>query len=149
MDNTASASARADGRPVGTGDIVSAGSAAAVVAVAVNVALAIGIVSVLHGADGYDPLAVPAVIVTTLVAIAGSAVLLALLRRWTARPIRLFRVLVVVGTLISLGGPLSLLQEPKQYPQATPSVVAWTALLHLTTAAVVLVVLPRVLRGGR
>jgi peptidoglycan/LPS O-acetylase OafA/YrhL len=83
-------------------------------------------VAVLDIADGYDPLTLTSVTVTTVLAVAASGVLLAVLRRRTRRPQTVFRVLVTVGALASLGGPLSLLGSD-QYPQATGPVVAWTA----------------------
>jgi peptidoglycan/LPS O-acetylase OafA/YrhL len=114
----------------------------ALVALVVNLAIAAAVVAVLDVDDGYDPLALRAVAITTVLAVAVSGVLLAVLRRFARRPLRAFRVLVVVGALASLGGPLSLLGSD-QYPQATGPVVACTAVLHLTTAAAVLLILAR------
>jgi len=106
-------------------------------ALAANLAIAATVVAVLEVGDGYDPLDLRAVAVTTVLAVAVSGVLLAVLRRVTPRALAIFRALVVVGALASLMGPLSLLGSD-QYPQATGAVVAWTAALHLTTAAAVL-----------
>ena len=119
----------------------------AVVALVVNVVVAATGVAVLDIADGYDPLTLTSVTVTTVLAVTASGVLLAVLRRSTRRPQTVFRVLVTVGALASLGGPLSLLGSD-QYPQATGQVVAWTAALHLTTAAAVLAILAT-RAGGR
>jgi len=113
----------------------------AAVALVVNVVLAATGVAALDIANGYDPLALPAVATTTVLAVAASGLLLAGLRRFTRRALVVFRSLVILGALASLGGPLSLLSSD-QFPQATGPVVAWTAALHLTTAAVVLAVLP-------
>jgi len=114
----------------------------ALVALVVNLAIAATAVAVLDVADGYDPLALRAVAVTTVLAVAASALLLAVLRRFTRNWSTVFGVLVVVGALASLGGPLSLM-DSDQYPQATGAVVAATAVLHLTTATAVLGVLAR------
>jgi peptidoglycan/LPS O-acetylase OafA/YrhL len=120
--------------------LIRATAVTAVVALVVNVVLAATGVAVLDIGDGYDPLALTSVTVTTVLAVTASGVLLAVLQRRTSRPQMVFRVLVTVGALASLGGPLSLLGSD-QYPQATGPVVAWTAMLHLTTAAAVLAIL--------
>jgi len=135
--DTTSPDAVADRRGV---PLARAAAEAALAALVINLVIAATVVAVLDVADGYDPLALRAVALTTVLAVAAAAVLLAVLRRLTRRWLTVFRVVVVLGALASLGGPLSLL-ESDQYPQATGTVVAWTAVLHLTTAAAVLGIL--------
>ena len=127
--------------------IASSAVITAAIALPVNLALAIGSAGVLDIPDGYDPLAVPSVVAATLAGVVAAAFLLAVLQHRARRPRRTFGFLVAVGAVLSLGGPLSLLLESTPYPQATAGVVALTALLHLTTAAAVLVLLPRHLRS--
>jgi hypothetical protein len=135
--STTSPDFTADGRRV---PLVRATAETALVALVVNLTIAATVVAVLDVADGYEPLSLVPVAVTTVLAVVASAVLLAVLLRFTRRAITIFRVIVVVGALASLMGPLSLLSSD-QFPQATGAVVAWTAVLHLTTAATVLVLL--------
>jgi drug/metabolite transporter (DMT)-like permease len=80
------------------------------------------------------------VAVATLVGVVAGAVLYLVLRRFVRRPEPVFIGLVVLGALLSLGGPLSLLgASPADQPGVTDSAALALPPLHLVPAAALLV----------
>jgi hypothetical protein len=107
-------------------------AATTVVAVLVNTALATALAAVVDASEDFTPLTAPAVAAATVVGVLlGASVCLAA-RRLAPRPRALALGLLALGTLLSLGGPLSLLAAT---PQEQPGVSVASALallpLHL------------------
>lgn len=84
------------------------------------------------------PLTPGPVIVMSLIPAIGAAVLLWILRRFTARPYTIFLVIAVIGLLLSFGGPL-----PLPVAAAAKAVLV---LMHVVTAAVIVGFLARFAR---
>lgn len=113
--------------------------AAAIVAAVV---LALLLASLLDASSEFQPLQVGPVAVATAVGVLVGLGTLLLLRRLGRG--RLFVPLVVVGTLLSLGGPLSLLgATPADQPGVSDSAALALMPLHLLVGAVVAFLLPR------
>ena len=117
---------------------------AASVAVVTNVALALLLRAVTGTSGDFLPLQPGPVTVATLVGVLAGGLSYLLLRRLVRRPGRVFAVLVVVGVLLSLGGPLSLLgASPAEQPGVTDAAAMSLVLLHLVPAAAVLLAVRR------
>jgi len=120
--------------------------AAVVVAAAVvlNVALALLLRAVTGTSGAFMPLQPGPVAIVTLVGVLVGLLVHVLFRRLMARPDRVFAGLVVVGALLSLGGPLSLLgASPADQPGVTDAAALSLVPLHLVPAAAVLVAVLR------
>jgi hypothetical protein len=116
----------------------------AAAAVVLNVALALLLRAVTGTSGDFVPLQPGPVAVVTLVGVLVGLLVHLLLRRLTARPERIFAALVVVGALLSLGGPLSLLgASPTDQPGVTDAAALSLVPLHLVAAAAVLVAVVR------
>lgn len=91
----------------------------------------LGITLVVPGPNGPTPEPLPliAVAAASLVPALGAGALLAVLSRFTARPLFIFQIVAAVFLLLSLGGPLSL-----PAPQAVRFALT---VMHLTTAAAI------------
>ena len=131
------------GERVVIGRIPRAAAITAAVAVVVNVIIrAIGVGSLDVSSD-FDPLAsIGATIISSLVGVVGGAVVLWLLARSTARPLRNFWFVAGAVLLLSLAGPLSLGSEPGGDATSVTVLIA----MHVATAAIVLGVLTALTR---
>lgn len=91
----------------------------------------LGITLVAPGPNGPTPEPLPfaAVAAASFAPALGAAALLAVLSRFTARPLLIFQVIAVVFLLLSLGGPFSL-----PVPQGVQITLA---VMHFTTAAAI------------
>jgi hypothetical protein len=114
--------------------------ASAMVAVAANVLLSIVLSAVVDASDDFMPLTAPAVAAATLVGVLlGTAVCLGA-RRFAPRPRGTALTLIVAGTLLSLGGPLSLLSASQQdQPGVTDAAALALLPVHLLVGAAVAV----------
>ena len=112
------------------------------VAVVATVALALLLALLVDASDEFLPLQAGPVAVAAAVGVLVGLGLLLLLRRLGRG--RLFTPLVVVGTLLSLGGPLSLLSATDaQQPGVSDAAALALIPLHLLVGALVAVLLPR------
>ncbi len=109
---------------------------AAVATATVNVALALGLREATGTSSDFAPLQPLPVALTTAAGVAAVGLLLRALRGRVGRPERLLAVLVTVGALLSLGGPLSLLgASPADQPGVTDDAALALIPLHLVAAA--------------
>ena len=132
----------AAGPPVTGSSRISVQRAAVITAAAVvlNVALALLLRAMTGTSGDFAPLQPGPVAVATLVGVVAGLLVHLLLRRLTTRPDRVLVALVVVGALLSLGGPLSLLgAPPADQPGVTDAAALSLVPLHLVAAAAVLV----------
>jgi len=113
-------------------------AAIALVAVAGNVLLSVVLSTVVDASDDFVPLTAPAVAAATLVGVLlGTAVCVGA-RRFAPRPRGTALVLIVAGTLLSLGGPLGLLGASQQdQPGVTDAAALALLPLHLLVGATV------------
>ena len=110
------------------------------VAVVANLLLALLLAALVDADSEFLPLQAGPVAVATAVGVLVGLGLLLLLRRLG----RLFVPLIVVGTLLSLGGPLGLLgATPAEQPGVSDAAALALIPLHLLVGAVVAFVLPR------
>lgn len=91
-------------------------------------------------ASGERPLALGEVVFGSVVPIVGAGIVLAVLARFTDRPLRALWRIAAVVLLISLGGPLAL-------PDAPGDMVVALTFMHVVAAAVGLSVLTRLARS--
>lgn len=112
------------------------------VTVVVTVVLALLLAALVDASSEFLPLqAGPVAVATAVGVLAGLGVLLLLRRLGRGR---LFVPLVVVGTLLSLAGPVGLLgATPAEQPGVTDSAALALIPLHLLVGAVVAFLLPR------
>jgi len=122
------------GELVVIGRIPRAAAIAAAVAVVVNVIIrAIG-VGPLDVSSDFDPLSsVGAAVISTILGVVGGAVVLWLLARSTAQPLRNFWFVAGAVLLFSLLGPVSLGSEPGGDATSVTVLIA----MHLATATIV------------
>jgi hypothetical protein len=80
----------------------------------------------------FEPLEWGMIVGASIVGVLGATILLALLARFSRRPIRLFWITAGVVLLLSLGGPLSANSEPGGTATAVTVLIA----MHLVTAAI-------------
>lgn len=114
-------------------------AAAAANAVVFYVGVALGLVSESVGVANGEPLAVSAVVISTLVPALFGTVLFAVLGRFTRRPVRIFRIVAVVVLVLSLVTPFTI-------PGITAGMILVLLLMHVVAAAVITGVLTA---GGR
>jgi hypothetical protein len=81
-----------------------------------------------------QPITVVLVIMNSFIPAILAAVLLALLNRFTRRPVRLFRIIAAVLLLISFVNPFTI-------PGAPPTMILALALMHIVAAAIIVGVL--------
>jgi Family of unknown function (DUF6069) len=91
-------------------------------------------------AAGERPLALGEVVFGSVMPIIGAGIVLAILARFTDRPLRAFWKIAAVVLLISLGTPLTL-------PDAPGDMVVALSVMHVMTAAVGLSVMTRLARS--
>ena len=119
------------------------GALTAVVAAAVNLLIRAGGLALFDISPAFDPLkAVGPVVAASTIGVVGATVALALLARFSPRPLRRFRMVAAVGLLLSLGGPLSARSEEG----STTAAIGILIVMHLITAALAvgfLTTLPR------
>lgn len=128
---------------VATNKLWQAGLVAAVSAVIANtiiLLLARGLFNIpmtIPMQPGAEPtvLTLPIVAIFSVVAAVGATILLALLGRFVARPVRVFQIIAVVFLLLSFGGPASL--------QVAVSTKAILMLMHVVSAVVIVGVLAK------
>ena len=114
------------------------------VAVVANLLLALLLAALVDADSEFLPLQAGPVAVATAVGVLVGLGLLLLLRRLGRGRGRLFVPLIVVGTLLSLGGPLGLLgATPAEQPGVSDAAALALIPLHLLVGAVVAFVLPR------
>jgi hypothetical protein len=113
-------------------------AATAVVAVVANVLLSFALSAAVDAAEDFVPLTAPAIAVATVVGVLlGTAVCVAA-RRFAPRPRATALSLVAAGTLLSLGGPLSLLVASEQdQPGVTDAAALALLPLHVLVGAAV------------
>jgi hypothetical protein len=123
----------------------------ALAAMAVNVVLAQALRAVTGTSSDFLPMQPGPVAIATLVGVAAGGVLYLVLRRFLRRPVPVFVGLVVLGALLSLGGPLSMLgASPADQPGVTDRAALSLVPLHLVpAAAVLLAVVGRRRNAGR
>ena len=98
--------------------------------------------ALVDGSDEFLPFQPGPVVVSTAFGVLAGLGVLLLLRRLGRE--RLFAPLVVVGTLLSLGGPISLLSATSaEQPGVTDAAALALVPLHLLVGAAVAFVLPR------
>ena len=118
-------------------DIVRRGAVAVVAAVGANLVL-LGVALATLGAGGFDPFAVPPVVIATSVgAIAGTAVYAGFRRAFGGAADRRFVALAVVVTLASM---VTLVQA-STFEGATTDRLAVLAAMHVLAAAVIVAAL--------
>ena len=123
--------------PLGTGSLVRRGALAAVVASVANAALVLVVTSV-GVAPGFRPLAVPPVVLFTVLGVVGATAVYWLVRRRAANPDRTFVRVASVVLVLSFLPDVGLLSAD---PAATvPGVVVLMA-MHVVAAAVSVAVL--------
>lgn len=105
-------------------------AAAAANAVVFYVGVALGLVSESVGVANGEPLAVSAVVISTLVPALFGTVLFAVLGRFTRRPVRIFRIVAVVVLVLSLVTPFTI-------PGITAGMILVLLLMHVVAAAVI------------
>ena len=121
----------------------------AVAAVAGNLVLALLLRAVTDTSGDFLPMQPGPVAVATLIGVIAGAVLWLVLRRFLRRPEPVFLGLVVLGALLSLGGPLSLLgASPADQPGVTDTAALALIPLHLVPAVALLVGVLGGRRGG-
>jgi len=114
----------------------------AVGATVLNVAMAQGLRAATGTSSDFMPMQPGPVAVATLVGVAAGGVLYVVLRRFVQRPVPVLVGLVVLGALLSLGGPLGLLgASPADQPGVTDRAALSLVPLHLVPAAAVLLAL--------
>lgn len=113
---------------------------AAVVAVAVNVLVRVVATTTLDVPTGFGPLAWGPVVNTTVVGVLGATVVYGLLTRVSNRPNRDFARVALVVLVLSF---VPLLAPPAFLVDAPASVPVTLAVMHVTTAAVAVGLLPR------
>ncbi len=116
---------------------------AAGIAAAVNLVLALILRAVVDPPDGFDPFDPGGVVVFTAVLVLLGFGLLALLARFTADPVRIFSIVAIAFSLVSILAVLGLAEE---FPGTTPIHQAAVAVLHVAPLATVL---PLARRLGR
>ena len=112
------------------------------VTIAVNSLIALGARLLFHVAPTFQPLQLQGFIPSTVIGVTGAVIVFALLVRWTRQPIRLFQRIAVSVLLISLIPDL-LLPYVRIFPDTTFPEVGALLLMHLATAFICLVMLPR------
>lgn len=90
---------------------------------------------------GQHPIGLAAVLTSSVVAVLGAALLLAVLTRVSRRPMRLFWPIAAVVLVASLGAPLTI-------PGAPGSMMTTLAFMHVVAAVVGLATLVRLVRPG-
>lgn len=105
-------------------------AAAAANAVVFYVGVALGLVSESVGVANGEPLAVSAVVISTLVPALFGTVLFAVLGRFTRRPVRIFRIVAAVVLVLSLVTPFTI-------PGITAGMILVLLLMHVVAAAVI------------
>ncbi len=80
----------------------------------------------------FEPLAWGMIVGASIVGVLGATLLLALLARFTRRPIRLFWIIAGVVLLLSLGGPLS----ARSQSGGTATAVTVLIAMHVVTAVI-------------
>jgi uncharacterized membrane protein YczE len=90
----------------------------------------------------FEPLNWGPVLLGGVVAAHLGGLVLALLQRFSRRPVFVFRVISAIGVAVSLGGPLSLLNEdPATYAGTDGASVGTLLAMHLVAAAIIVGVL--------
>jgi hypothetical protein len=109
-----------------------------VVAVLLNTGLAIALAAAVDASEDFAPLSPAAVAATTVVGVVlGTGVCLAA-RRLASRPRVVALGLLALGTVLSLGGPLSLLgASPQDQPGVSDAAALALLPLHLLVGAAV------------
>jgi hypothetical protein len=117
---------------------------AAVAAVVVNVLVRALAIALFDIPDAFEHLALRAVIVSTLAGVIAAALVFAVIARFARNPVRTFTIVAVVALVLSLAAPLSVgLQDPPEYPGTDAASVGTLMLMHVMTAAIVVVVFSR------
>lgn len=123
--------------PVSIGKLTRRGAIAVVAAVVVNVGL-VSLSEVFMIAPHLEPLSNGPVALFTALGVVGATLVYGLLARFSATPDRLFTIIAVVVSLLSLIPDVTYLPT---LPGATTLGVAFLAVMHLTAAAICVVVL--------
>ena len=123
-------------------DLLARTALAAVAAVAVNVAARALATALFDIPDAFEHLALRAVIVSTLAGVVAGGLVFAVISRFARDPVRTFRIVAVVAVVLSLAAPLSVgLQDPPEYPGTDAAAVGTLMLMHVLTAAIVVLAL--------
>jgi hypothetical protein len=132
-------------REVSIAGLVLGTLAAAVLSAAVNSAVRLGAVAAFDVPSAFEPLAAAAPAQASVVAAVGAGAVLALLQRFTSRPLLWFGRISVTVLLLSFV-PLALLAaaDPPQYPGTNAESVGTLALMHVVAFAATVPVLTRV-----
>jgi hypothetical protein len=125
-------------------DLIARAALAAVAAVVVNVLVRALAIAVFDIPEAFEHLALRAVIVSTLVGVIAAALVFAIVKRRAVNPVRTFTIIAVVALVLSLAAPLSVgLQDPPEYPGTDAAAVGTLMLMHVLTAAIVVLVFTR------
>lgn len=121
------------------------GVLAVAVATVVNAIVRVVAVSLLGVSAEFEPLGWGPVVNTTVVAVVGATVVYGLLTYVSTTPIRTFRIIAAVVLVVSF---VPLLVPPPFLAGAPWSVLVTLAAMHVTTAVVVIGILPRATGSG-
>lgn len=121
------------------------GVVAAIVASVVNVLVRVVALTLFDVPAGFEPLGWGPIINTTVIGVVGATVVYGLLTRTSTRPTRTFTIVAAVVLVVSF---VPLLVPPSFLAGAQWSVLATLAVMHVTTAAVVVGILPRATGSG-
>lgn len=116
------------------------GVLAAVVAGVVNVLVRVLATTLFDVPAGYQPLGWGPVVTTTVVGVVGATAVYGLLMRVAKRPNRTFLGVAAVVLVLSFG---PLVAPPAFLADAPPSVLGTLAVMHVTTAVIVVGILVR------
>lgn len=131
--------------PVAVTRLATHGLVAVIVASVVNVFIRFAAVDMFNVPTGFGPLGWGPVINTTVVAAIGATVVYGLLTRVSQRPDRAFLKVTIVVLVLSF---VPLLVPPAFLAEAPMSVMGTLAVLHVSTAGIVVGLLLRTRRSG-
>ncbi len=129
------------GRLLWLGPLVVVGSVAANLAISEVARSALGVAS-------FPPLMPEPLIFFTVIGVSGAIIVFAVIGRFSARPIRLFRTCGVIALLVSFVPDIALLVS-QAVPGTSLRSVAVLMLLHVVAAAITLVLLTTLAREPR
>ncbi|HWM11284.1 MAG TPA: DUF6069 family protein [Solirubrobacteraceae bacterium] len=117
---------------------------AAVIAVVANVLVRALGVALFDIPDGFEHLALRAVITSTLAGVIAAGLVYAIVARVAKDPDRTFTIVAVVALLLSLVAPLMVgLEDPPEYPGTDAGSVGTMMAMHVVAATIAIVALTR------
>lgn len=113
---------------------------AAIVAGVMNAIVRVGAIALFDVPPGFGPLGWGPILNTTVVGVAGATAVYGVLVRTSSQPTRRFTIIAALVLIISF---VPLLAPPAFLAEAPGSVLLTLAVMHVTTAAAVVWLLPR------